>query len=111
METISTQPQLSIVERNKKEAGEYVAHKIEQLMSDEGVSSLAAARSVYEMVKGNDYRQEQAAAKLLELLNLQNEIDTRSKEIQDNYGSMSKFTMKGTSNNMAANDEKYLVAA
>lgn len=111
METIhrETQPFVSI-EKQKHEAGEYIAHAIETLMSEGTMSPLAAAQSVYETVKGNDYRKEQAAVKLLELLTLESEVSLRQQEIRNMYPAMENF-INQASGQSAANDEKYLVAA
>lgn len=108
-----TEPSLSIVEQKKQEAGRFVAARIEELMK-EGKSVLAAARQVYEEVKGHDYRNEQAVAKLLELLEIQNKRDLHMGELSKVYKAMEKFVdglpeTDGASENPAANDNKYLV--
>lgn len=108
METIKQEeaPKLSIVEQKKAIAAEFVARRIETLKQEKGLSLLASAREVYEEVKGQDYREEQAVAKLLEYLEMQNELSLRKQEIKGGYPELFTFT-----ENVAANDEKYLVAA
>jgi hypothetical protein len=108
MESINQEkgPSLSIVEQKKGEASKFIAGRIEEVKSEKGISILDAARQVYEEVKGQDYRKEQAAVKLLELLNLQNDIALREKEITGAFPALSHLVSNST-----ANDEKYLVAA
>jgi hypothetical protein len=60
---------------------------------------------VYEEVKGNDYRKEQATAKLLEYLSLANEVGLREEEIVTAYPNFASFVKKGA----PANDARYLV--
>lgn len=111
METIhqETQPLISI-EKQKLEAGEYVAHAIKVLMNDGELNHCAAAQAVYETVKGNDYRKEQAAIKLLELLDLEDQVRLRQQEIRAAYPAMDDFINQASIQSVA-NDEKYLVAA
>lgn len=108
METINQEqtPTLSIIEQQKEIAGEFVANRIEVIKQEKNIGTLEAAKLVYEEVKGEKYREEQAIAKLLEFLNLQNELGLREEEIKRTY---SKFS--GIVNNHSAKDEKYLVSA
>ncbi len=109
METINQAPQISLVERQKSEAGKFVAGRLESIMKeDSSLSLLTAAHKVHEEVKGNNYREEQAIAKVLEYLTMKNEVDMRGGEITRTYGALSSV-VEGRSG--AANDEKYLVAA
>jgi hypothetical protein len=105
-------PQLSIVEQQKIEAGKFVADKIDTLMQDNAeLSLLNAARQVYEEVKGRNYREEQASAKLLEYLTMQNEVDLRKGEILETYQALSSVISGKNTSTSSANDDKYLVAA
>lgn len=105
-------PQLSIVEQQKIEAGKFVASRIETLMNvDPELSLLKAAHQVYEEVKGQSYREEQASAKLLEYLTMRNEVDLREEEIATTYGVLSSVITEVGSARKAANGDKYLVAA
>lgn len=108
METITQEqgPSLSIVEKQKEEASRFVAERIGEIKSEKGVSILHAARQVYEEVKGEKYREEQATAKLLEFLNLQNEIVLRKKEITGTFPGLAHLITEDSSN-----DDKYLLAA
>lgn len=108
METINQEqtPTLSTVEQQKEVAGEFVANRIEDMKQERNIGTLEAAKLVYEEVKGQNYREEQAAAKLLEFLNLQNELDLREKEIKSMSSSLGRYT-----NATITNDEKYLVSA
>jgi hypothetical protein len=79
-------PQLSIVEQKKMEAGKFVASRIKELMNeDKEMSFLKATHQVYEEVKGQLYREEQAVAKLLEYLTKSNEVDMQGQEIIRTY--------------------------
>lgn len=102
---IETQPQLSVIEQKKREAGVFVANKLQELQK-EGKSKLEAAKIIYEQVKGNDFREEQALAKLLEYFNLRNEVDNRAVEIGKEYPALS-FTLQAEL--PSANDEKYSI--
>ena len=104
--TLETKGELSIVEQKKAAAAEFIAGRVEALKQEKGLSLLASAREVYEEVKGQDYREEQAIAKLLEYLEMQNELSLRKQEIKDTFSSLSTFT-----ENDAVHDQKYLVAA
>jgi hypothetical protein len=105
-------PHLSIVEQKKMEAGKFVADKIDTLMQDNAeLSLLNAARQVYEEVKGQNYREEQASAKLLEYLTMQNEVDLRKGEILETYQALSSVISGKNTSTSSANDDKYLVAA
>ncbi len=97
---------LSIIEQQKAAAAEFVANKINSIQNEQGISVLAAARQVYEEVKGQAYREEQAVAKLLEYLHMQNELSLRKNEIETTFPKFNSFTEKH-----AANDERYSVAA
>jgi hypothetical protein len=109
-------PQLSIVEQKKMEAGKFVASRIEALMKeDQEMSLLNATRQVYEEVKTHDYRSEQAVAKLLEYLTMQNEVSMRGEELIKSYDALSSVvTQKDQAGSFtekhSANDDKYLVA-
>ena len=107
MENISQEPTMSVVERQKLEASEFVADRINELMK-ENKSSLEAARIVYEEVKGNEYRKEQATAKLLEFLTLANEVHLRSGEINTKYPAFTGIVANVNFNNSPENDAKYL---
>lgn len=109
MEIINQAPKSpSIIERQKQEASAFVTERISSLINEKNISKLNAARQVYEEVKGRDYRQEQATAKLLELLEMQNEVDLRTQEIVETYPDMARVI---TNESGVANDDKYLVAA
>jgi hypothetical protein len=103
-------PTLSVVDSKKNEAANFVQGRITALMRGEAISSLDAARRVYEEVRGNDYRQEQATAKLLELLTMRNEVDMRTEEIERTYPSLMSVIDIGEQGS-ATNDERYKVAA
>ena len=106
------EPQLSIVEQKKMEAGKFIADKIDTLMQDnKELSLLSATRQIYEEVKGQNYREEQASAKLLEYLTMQNEVDLRKGEILETYQALSSVIGRKNSSADSANDDKYLVAA
>ncbi|MCF7843538.1 hypothetical protein K9M47_01425 [Candidatus Gracilibacteria bacterium] len=109
MENPNNQEQapVSIIEQQKKEAGSFVTSRINSLIQENNLSNLEAARVVYKEVKGNDYRKEQASAKLLEYLNMANEIDMREKEIVSTYPSMNTII----NIKPASNDDKFLIAA
>lgn len=109
MENLNNQEQapVSIIEQQKKEAGIFVTDRITSLSQEKNINNLEAARMVYEEVKGNDYRKEQASAKLLEYLDMANEVDMREKEIINLYPAMNTIISGGN----ASNDEKYLVSA
>ncbi len=109
MENLNNQEQapVSIIEQQKKEAGIFVTSRINSLIQENNVSNLEATRMVYEEVKGNDYRKEQASAKLLEYLNMANEVDLREKEIVNLYPAMNTII----NGRPASNDDKYLVSA
>lgn len=102
------QEQLSIVEQKKQEASLFVEQRVTSLMQEENTSLLSAVHRVYEEVKGNDYRKEQATAKLLECLSLANEVGLREEEIVRVYPNLSSFVKK-YSEEEAANDARYLV--
>ena len=110
------EPQLSIVEQKKMEAGKFVASRIEALMQeDQEMSLLNATRKVYEEVKTHDYRNEQAVAKLLEYLTMQNEVSMRGEELIKSYDALSSVVAREKSvvspqQQQSANDDKYLVA-
>lgn len=108
METITQEqrPLLSIVEKQKEEASKFVAERIVEIKAEKGVNVLVAVREVYEEVRGQKYREEQAVAKLLEFLNLQNEVELRGKEIVDIFPGLAHLVTKTSSD-----DEKYLVVA
>lgn len=97
----------SVVEKQKEEAAKFVAHKIEAFRHEKNVSLLDATRRIYEEVKGHSYREEQAVIKLLEYLNMQNELDLRKSEIKNTFPGLFTFTNASS----AANDDKYSVAA
>jgi hypothetical protein len=109
-------PQLSIVEQKKMEAGKFVAERMETLISnDPSLSTLTAAHKVYEEVKGQLYREEQAVAKLLEYLTMQNEVSMRGEELIKSYDALSSVVAREKSvvspqQQQSANDDKYLVA-
>ncbi len=98
--------QLSVVEQQKEIAGEFVMSRIESIRQEKNIGVLEAAKLVYEEVKGENFREEQATAKLLEFLNLQNELGLREEEIKRTYSKLSSLV-----NNRASNDDKYLVSA
>lgn len=98
------------VEAQMKEAAKYINDAIKQLTDNEGMSGLAAARKVYEEVKGHHYRQEQVTAKLLELLAVRNELDMRTQEMA-RYSSGLASLDPGAQVVGAANDERYSTAA
>lgn len=104
---------LSIIEQQKAAAAEFVANKIDSIQNEQGISVLAAARQVYEEVKGQAYREEQAVAKLLEYLHMQNELSLRRSEIETFSPCLSRYTdvPVANTNTPAANDERYSVAA
>ena len=110
------EPQLSIVEQKKMEAGKFVAERMETLISnDPSLSTLTAAHKVYEEVKGQLYREEQAVAKLLEYLTMQNEVSMRGEELIKSYDALSSVVAREKSvvspqQQQSANDDKYLVA-
>lgn len=108
METIKQEeaPKLSIVMEKKETAAKFVADRVLALQKEKNLSLLASAREVYEEVKGQGYREEQAVAKLLEYLEMQNDLSLRKTEIEENFSGMSALTEKPS-----LNDEKYLVAA
>jgi hypothetical protein len=107
METpnIQEQPPISNRERERSEAGKVVADRIVALINERGVSVLDATKSVYEEVKGKDYRQEEATAKLLEYYEIVHEAELRRGELSRTYPAVKNI------NGDASNDDKYLVAA
>lgn len=109
METLSHEPQpiVSIVEQKKLEAAELTSRKIQELI-DGGKSKVEAAKDVYESVKGHEYYEEQALAKLLEYFNLQKELDNRAVEIGTKYGAYTVL-LDGAVEVPAVNDSKYTV--
>lgn len=109
MEKLSQLPKAPSVEEQMKEASEHINSAIKQL-TNEGVSVLEAVKKVYEEVKGHNYRQEQMAAKLLELLAAQNELDMRVQEM-GRYSSELASLNPGAQVVRAANDERYSIAA
>lgn len=111
METIKQEgePKLSIVEEQKEIASKFVAERINTLQKEKGLSLLSAVREVYEEVKGQSYREEQAAALLLLVLEKRNEADTVQQEAFLRYPIFAGIV--GDSEISAANDEKYLIAA
>ena len=111
METLSTTLEKRLtIEEQKHEASVFISDTIESLVSEKGMSVLAAAHEVYESVKGENYRKEQAAAKLCEYLQLANEVALRKGELESVYPEFLSV-MEDMSTAPAANDEKYLVAA
>lgn len=102
------QEQLSIVEQKKQEASLFVEQRITTLMQEENSSLLHAVHRVYEEVKGNDYRKEQATAKLLEYLSLANEVGLREEEIVTAYPNFASFVERPLEG-VPANDDRYLV--
>ena len=107
METPNIQEQspTSNRERERSEAGKVIADRIVALINERGVSVLDATKSVYEEVKGKDYRQEEAAAKLLEYYEIVHEAELRRGELSRSYPAVKNI------NGDASNDDKYLVAA
>jgi len=101
---------VSLVEKQKEAASEFVLTRIEEIQNEKNMSALAAVREVYEEVKGQKYREEQAVAKLLEYLNVRNEADLRKEEIKEVYPKFNTI-VDSHSGDPSANDEKYLVAA
>ena len=108
METLTQEPTLSLKEMQLKEADLFISNRINEL-AKEGLSFLAAVRKIYEEVKGQKYREEQVAAKLLELLAAQNEVDMRTKEIVQIAPDVAKAI--NNFSEAAANDDRYKVAA
>jgi hypothetical protein len=110
METINQEKisTVSTIEKQKVEASEFIANRIEEIKGENNISTLVAAHQVYEEVKGVSYREEQAVAKLLEFLNLQNELGLRAEEITEKFPGLTQIVTKGV---VSANNEKYLVAA
>lgn len=109
MENINQEqtPQMvSIVEQQKAEAAKFIATKINSLQQERGMSVLDATRAVYEEVKGNSYREEQAVSKLLEFLQMQNEVSLRGDEIIHSYSELSRYVSSPTA---SANDDKFLI--
>lgn len=111
METphFETVPGLSVVEQKKREAAEFVAGRIETIVNEKGLSLLAAAREVYEEVKGEKYREEQAAGLLLNALEKRNEADMAEKEVTQIYSHFAGII--GNRKTTSSNDERYLIAA
>lgn len=96
----------SIVEQQKAEASKYVANRIDAFQQEQGVSVLDAARKVYEEVKGNSYREEQAVSKLLEFLQMQNEVSLRGSEIINSYTELRRYVSPSTT---SVNEDKFLL--
>ena len=111
METMKqeTAPVLSIVMEKKDVAAQFIAGKIETLVSEKGLSVLDAAREAYEEVKGEKYREEQAAGLLLHALEKRNEADMVEKEVTQIYPHFANII--GDRKTTSSNDERYLVAA
>ncbi len=95
---------ISTIEQEKKKAGEFVKTRIQELQA-EGKSKLEAVKIVYDTVKGHEYRQEQALAKLLEYFNLKEEVSNRAIEIKTQYPA---FSILVEEEYPAANDKKYM---
>ncbi len=111
METLTQEPQpiVSIVDQRKLEAAEFTFQKIKELV-DGGKSKVEAAKMVYESVKGNEYREEQALAKLLEYFNLKEEVDNRAVELKSKYPAYSAFFDNDkVIDTPAANDAKFAI--
>ncbi len=100
---LEVEPQLSTIEQQKREAGVFVANKLKELQQ-EGKSKLEAAKMIYDEIKGNDFRKEQALAKLLEYFNLREDVDNRAIEIGTEYPALSVMLLE---EQPVANDAKY----
>lgn len=111
METVTQEPQpiVSTVEQKKLEAAEFTFQKIKELV-EAGKSNVEATKIVYESVKGNEFREEQALAKLLEYFNLKEEVDNRAVELKSTYPAYSAFFDNDeVIDTPAANDARFAV--
>ncbi len=110
METLSHEPQptLSIVERQKSEAENFIKGEMEKLV-ESGKSKLEAAKIVFDTVKGQEYREEQALSKLLEYFNLRQELYQRAQEINREFPVLAAYSIEldNARNNPAANDDHF----
>jgi hypothetical protein len=104
-------PTILSVEQQKKEAGIFVTDKVMSYMA-EGMSLLASARRIYEEVKGDEYRREQMAVKLLEYLNMSNEVSLRKDELSTLYPAcVGLIGAVASPNSTSSNDDRFLVVA
>lgn len=104
-ESIKQAPEkISLVEQQKLEASRFVSSRIEELMNQKNLGTLEASKVVYEEVKGHDYRKEQTIAKLVEYLEIQNELSMRGGELE-------RIGLGAFLGKESANDARYTVAA
>ena len=77
---------------------------METTQREKNLGTLEAAKVVYEEVKGQKYREEQVAVKLLEYLEMKNELSMRGGELE-------RIGLGSLVGKEALNDDKFLLAA